>query len=933
MAFSPQQTPPRHAVLLKLDTLGDLVLFSPALTRLRQAWPATRITVLIRSVYGDLARLIDPEIEWLATPIDTFRQGPARVQEEARRLWAEVERRAPDVILAASSRRTWLETYLASAAPSAKTVSFGDDSEDPFYKEQLEGTFGAAFLGSFKESIPALSGLPDWKQNQHFVNTLLGQQNEALHPILAIEEVTRELGRGELERHRLAPGSYAVCAAAGHANVTIKAWSREGYAALARHLREEHGIRTLFVGQEDEREYLASILEAAKEAEPALWLGKAGDLPLLASLIAQARLYYGNDTGAMHLAAATGLPVLAIFGGGTWPRFRPAARRSIELVNPLPCFGCGWDCAFIDAPCVKSIQIDDAKAAISGLVATLGEEGTELRFPANRELQQGPLIEKAFARSAEKSRQLRLRQGELDRTVLLASEKDGEIRALKSAADEKDKAIVKLHQNEIPLLRAACAERLELIEKLDGHVRNLLEAQAKQEQELARLRKELSETRAKAEATETFYTRLSPDAGKWAQQVGDLEGRVTALESEKKTLLEKAQGLATALHEKEVSIANLVAGLGTLELHNFYRKQLRDKEDVLQELNRACKERERIIQQMAADATKSTAAVRRFRLAAAAWWRFRISDPLNRKIEKRVLDGHWMQLGSLHQYEARPLRWEKLPGTSSASARALPTIGVVTPSYNQAAYLERTLSSIAGQLYPKLLYVVQDGGSKDGSEAIIRRHADKLRAWECVKDKGQADAIVRGFSKIQDSLKPDDLMAWVNSDDLLAPGSLAYVGRYFAEHPEVDAIYGNRVVIDTQDREVARWIMPRHDPETLRWFDFVPQETLFWRKRIWDKAGGLDPNFHFALDWDLLLRFQEAGARIVRLPRLLGAFRVHGDSKTTVLLGSRGREEMEQVRRRVHGAHFDPSRLDLEMRRAQYRGALAARLLSLGLRF
>jgi hypothetical protein len=81
-------------------------------------------------------------------------------------------------------------------------------------------------------------------------------------------------------------------------------------------------------------------------------------------------------------------------------------------------------------------------------------------------------------------------------------------------------------------------------------------------------------------------------------------------------------------------------------------------------------------------------------------------------------------------------------------------------------------------------------------------------------------------------------MAWLNSDDLLAPGSLRFLGEYFATHPEVDVIYGDRIIIDDDDRDVGRWIMPRHNPARLEWIDYVPQETLFWRKSAWDIAGG-----------------------------------------------------------------------------------------------
>src|SRR6185503_4961943 len=226
-----------------------------------------------------------------------------------------------------------------------------------------------------------------------------------------------------------------------------------------------------------------------------------------------------------------------------------------------------------------------------------------------------------------------------------------------------------------------------------------------------------------------------------------------------------------------------------------------------------------------------------------------------------------------------------------------------------------------------LLYVVQDGGSKDGSAEIIARHAARLRHWESVKDNGQADAIHRGFAHLANTLGPGDVMAWLNSDDMLAPGSLRFVAEYFATHPDVDVLYGHRIIIDNDDRDIGRWIMPRHNPATLEWIDYVPQETMFWRKRAWDRAGGIDPTFQFALDWDLLARFQQSGARVVRVPYFLGAFRVHAEQKTSHAIHTTGAEEMRRIRTRFHGERQDDfETIDRHAREARFRGAITARL-------
>jgi nucleotide sugar dehydrogenase len=257
------------------------------------------------------------------------------------------------------------------------------------------------------------------------------------------------------------------------------------------------------------------------------------------------------------------------------------------------------------------------------------------------------------------------------------------------------------------------------------------------------------------------------------------------------------------------------------------------------------------------------------------------------------------RIGLLHHYAGRPVllpqRYFATPLPASP-----PRVSLVTPSYQQGAFLERTISSVLAQGYPALEYVVRDGGSTDGSCEILERYADKLTTWSSEPDGGQADAINRAFAATS-----GEIMGWLNSDDILLPGALAYVADYFARHPDVDVLYGNRVLIDSEDREVGLWILPRHDPNVLKLADYIPQETLFWRRRIWDSAGGhVDPSFKYALDWDLLLRFQEAGARMVHVPRFLGAFRVHADQKT-VADRTIGLEEMSRLRERVHGRPVD----------------------------
>jgi glycosyltransferase involved in cell wall biosynthesis len=254
------------------------------------------------------------------------------------------------------------------------------------------------------------------------------------------------------------------------------------------------------------------------------------------------------------------------------------------------------------------------------------------------------------------------------------------------------------------------------------------------------------------------------------------------------------------------------------------------------------------------------------------------------------------RLGILNQYPPQPWsfpppRW---PGPAPQSP---PKISIVTPSFNQGKFLERTLKSVLDQGYPNLEYVVQDGGSTDDSIAILRRYSDRLSHWESACDAGQAQAINRGFAR-----QTGEIMAWLNSDDLLLPGALEYVARFFTAQPDVGVIYGHRLLIDAHDADIGRWLMPPHSKEAVVWVDFIPQESLFWRRSAWEAVGGhLDESLQFALDWDLLFRFHNSGARFVRVPQFLAAFRVHPEQKTSRQLWDLGAREIALLLRRYHG--------------------------------
>jgi hypothetical protein len=270
----------------------------------------------------------------------------------------------------------------------------------------------------------------------------------------------------------------------------------------------------------------------------------------------------------------------------------------------------------------------------------------------------------------------------------------------------------------------------------------------------------------------------------------------------------------------------------------------------------------------------------------------------------------WLRppLWTFEQYRPKPLSVRPTYRTENIPSDPM-SIAIVTPSFNRCRFLPAAIDSVLTQSYPRLSYHVQDGGSTDGTTDVLRSYGSKL-AWRSDHDNGQAQAINRGFSTCD-----GDIMGYLNSDDMLLPGTLAYVARAFQEHPGVDVVYGHRIFVDRDGMEIGRSVLPRHDAKALYWADYIPQETMFWRRRVWTAVGPLDESLQYALDWDFILRSQHAGFTFTRLPRFLACFRVHDGQKTSMIYDI-GREEMQRLRRRYLG--HEPSQFAIARNMAPY---------------
>ena len=204
-----------------------------------------------------------------------------------------------------------------------------------------------------------------------------------------------------------------------------------------------------------------------------------------------------------------------------------------------------------------------------------------------------------------------------------------------------------------------------------------------------------------------------------------------------------------------------------------------------------------------------------------------------------------------------------------------PKVSIITPSYNQGHFLEETIQSVLNQDYPNIEYIIIDGGSSDNSPEIIQRFADRLAYWQSKPDKGQTDAINQGFARAS-----GDVLAWLNSDDILLPGAVSAAVKKLQENPDVGMVYGDCWLINGEGKRIGKFPAAQTDIAKLRrGYVHIPQQASFWRASLWHEVGPLDDSFYFAMDYDLWTRLASK-APLLYIQEPWAAFRLHGDAKS-----------------------------------------------------
>ena len=228
-------------------------------------------------------------------------------------------------------------------------------------------------------------------------------------------------------------------------------------------------------------------------------------------------------------------------------------------------------------------------------------------------------------------------------------------------------------------------------------------------------------------------------------------------------------------------------------------------------------------------------------------------------------------------------------------------VSIVTPSFNQGQFLERTIQSVLAQDYQNIQYIVIDGASTDKSIEIIHKYKRRIDFWISEPDRGQTDAINRGFARAK-----GEILAWINSDDTYHPAAVSQAVKFLQDQPEFAGVYAGADFIDENDQVIGKFPAAQTDYHKLRYgYVHIPQQTFFFRRVFWEKVAPLDTSFNFAMDYDLWVRLAKL-APLKYLPgRKWANFRLHSDSKT-ILADLECWPEMLRVHYREGGKRFDP---------------------------
>jgi ADP-heptose:LPS heptosyltransferase/GT2 family glycosyltransferase len=922
-------------LILCLDSFGDLTLRQPLFRSLLDA--GHRVGVAVRTPHQTLLPFLDSRLEPVSTDLNPYQAPDPSFWARAAQLQERIAAFSPDLLVCGLYNRTFLDQWLlrCSAAP---TLGFANPHLTDAELDALAPASPRRDASALQRVVSVAEDAPEADRNRALLEALQGAGAGAgdYHPRLQLRDEDETRARGTLERLSLEPGRYAFGAPAGIVNNALKAWRPEAFLDVAGHLEKNHGLAMLVTGVASEEEGLDALIRRGEERGLRLrrWIGAPDDVGELLGLIRLSRLYVGSDTGPMHFAAALDVPVLALFGGGHWPRFLPVARRSFVATRELPCFGCGWECWLPEAACVTTVE---TRVLVEGADWLLREDapgrrvdtGTPLAADSLEMVRDGAArYRHIWGRVVAVERYNKMLEGYRDFLLDQKRQLEDERTALKTHLDTQRRHYEEsLQASEVEKARRlrTIVQQEALIASLGGQINRLstvrgalrvLSAKAMRKAgifEVLRRGRERAKARRRRvggkpapapppveDKSQTPSTRLLdgfvlarslpgelPDlALEQLYRLGATLPAVACVHTTPRNLQAAVMLASGGARVAWLGDADALAGLEVAGLEAPAR-------DLGSFLGASTPPALAPGTALLLDAEGGEEALRllRYRLAPATT--LLVTGGGSRAAWAESLPAAADEAEGLSVHTTPPEIWLDPAGEVPQllpSGRPWPRISVVTVTLNQGRFLEQTLRSVLGQGYPDLEYIVRDGGSTDGTQEILDRYRSRLTHCISEKDEGQADALNKGFS-----LATGQILAWLNSDDRYPPGALWRAALAFDSY-EADVVVGGcRLVRGDADETVhvhhAALPFGRVTPLPLdrildldgSWLkgDFFFQPEVFWTRDIWERSGGgVAKELFYSMDYELWARMAHAGARVVHLPDVLAVYRMHEGQKT-----------------------------------------------------